>query len=199
LEHHRAVSEDTAMRLFAALVPPEVAIAEVMDVVRSVDPSMRELDPRPADRLHIPITGFGNVAQRDGETLLNALREKAAKWSPPKLRFAGSAALEFPGDTSVWARVDGDVDGLERVGRGVPPAVQRVGFLVDRRQFRPWLAVGDINDHTTAPYLEKLVGALDDFKGQPWTLEHLTVLRRVPTDVPGVVDEVVHEQIPLGE
>jgi RNA 2',3'-cyclic 3'-phosphodiesterase len=131
--------------------------------------------------------------------LLAALRSKAAEWPAPELRFTGSAALEFPGDTSVWARVDGDVAGLEAVGRGVPPAVQRIGFLVDRRQFRPWLAVGDINDHTTAPYLEKLVGALDDFKGQPWTLEHLTILRRVPTDSAGGVDDVVHEKIPLGE
>jgi 2'-5' RNA ligase len=187
------------MRLFAALVPPEAALAELTDVVRSVDPSMRELDATPAERLRIRVTGFGNVAQRDAETLLEALRRSATDWPRPELRFAGSAALEFPGDTSVWARLDGDVDGLHTVGRGVPPAVQRIGFLVDRRQFRPWLAVGDINDNTTAPYLEKLVGALDDFKGQLFTIEHLTILRRVPTDDAGGVDEVVHEQIPLGE
>lgn len=187
------------MRLFAALVPPEPVLAELMDTVRAVDPGMRELDATPMDRLRIPVTGFGNVAQGDAETLLTALRRSASEWTRPELRFAGSAALEFPGDISVWARVDGDVDGLLTVGRGVPPAVQRIGFLVDRRQFRPWLAVGDINDNTTAPYLEKLVGALDDFKGQPWTLEHLTILRRVPTDGSGGVDEVVHEEIPLGE
>lgn len=187
------------MRLFAALVPPDAALAELMDTVRSVDPTMRELDPTPADRLRIPVTGFGNVAQRDAETLLTALRHAAAEWPRPEVRFAGSAALEFPGDTSVWARMDGDVDGLETVGRGVPPAVQRIGFLVDRRQFRSWLAVGEINDRTTAPYLERLVGALDDFKGQPWTLEQLTIMRRVPTESSGEADEVVHEQIPLGE
>lgn len=187
------------MRLLAALVPPEAVLTELMDTVRSVDPSLRELNVTPANRLRIPVTGFGNVAQGDAETLLTALRRKASEWPRPELRFAGSAALEFPGDVSVWSRVDGDVDGLEAIGRGVPPAVQRIGFLVDRRQFRPWLAVGDINDHTTAPYLEKLVGALDDFKGQLWTLEQLTIIRRVPTDAAGDVDEVVHEEIPLGE
>lgn len=186
------------MRLFAAIVPPASVLDELISTVRSVDPSLRELDEVPADRMRIPVTSFGNVAQRDAETLVEALRRQAEDWPAAELLFAGSAALEFPGDTSVWARVDGDVEGLLTVGRGVPPSVQRLGFLVDRRQFRPWIAVGDINDRTTAPYLERLVAALDAFKGTPWTLDTLTIMRRVPADETGVADEVVHERIPLG-
>ena len=117
---------------------------------------------------------------------------------PTRVRFSGSAALEWPGDENVWARVDGDVDGLLTIGRGVPTAVQPLGFLVDRRVFRPWLAVGSITDHTTATFLEQLVAVLDGFKGSTWTQDTLTVMRRVPTDDHGGMDELVHEEIPLG-
>ena len=79
------------------------------------------------------------------------LRAEAATWSRPSLTFAGGAALEFPGDESVWVKIDGDVEALKTIGRGVPQAVQRVGYFVDRRQFRPWLSVGTITDATRLP------------------------------------------------
>jgi len=54
----------------------------------------------------------------------------------------------------------------------------RLGFLVDIARFRPWLAVGTFAETTSAPYLERLVAALDDFKGQ--------------------VEDLVIEEVPLG-
>lgn len=185
------------MRLYAAVVPPERVRAELADVVTSVAPGTPELAPVPIDAMRIPITSFGNVAQQDSERLLGQLRKVTAGWPRPELRFHGSAALEFEGDESVWAKVDGDVEGLLQIGRGIPVAVQPLGFLVDRRQFRPWLAVGSITAETKLPYLEKLTAALDSFEGQPWTPESLTVFRKFPTDASGVVEKV-HEEMPFG-
>lgn len=185
------------MRLYAAVVPPERARVELADLVQSVAPGTPELTQVPVDGMRIPITSFGNVAQEDSERLLGQLRKVTAGWSRPELRFHGSAALEFEGDESVWAKVDGDVDGLLQIGRGVPVAVQPLGFLVDRRQFRPWLAVGSITAATKLPYLEKLTAALDSFEGQPWTPESLTIFRRVPADASGI-EERIHEEMPFG-
>ena len=184
------------MRLYAAIVPPESARAELADLVRSVAPGTRELTPIEVPDLRIPVTNFGNVALHDAETLLQTLRTQSARWPQPELRFHGHAALEWEGDKCVWSKLDGDVDELITVGREVPKVVQPLGFLVDRRKFRPWIAVGSITDATTLPYLERLTAALDEFKGAPWTLESLTVFRKVPVDENGV-DEVVHEEIPL--
>ncbi len=184
------------MRLYAALVPPENARAELADLVRSVAPGTRELTPVTVGDMRMPVTNFGNVALQDAETLLRTLRHEAARWSPPELRFHGHAALEWEGDTCVWSKLDGDVDDLVTVGREVPKVVQPLGFLVDRRKFRPWLAVGSITDATTLPYLERLTTALDEFKGALWTLETLTVFRKMPVDERGI-DEVVLEEIPL--
>lgn len=168
------------MRLFAGLLPPDEALAELAHVVRSVAPETPELEARAVADMYMPVTQFGNVTLGDARSLESTLRREAAGWAAPKLYFAGGTALEWPGDQSVWAKLGGDVDDLLVIGRGVSNVVRRLGFLVDRRQFRPWLSVGSITDHTTAPYLERLVAALDGFEGQPWRIEHLDVMRRLP-------------------
>ena len=128
--------------------------------------------------MYIPITGFGNVTLGDSVKLAKALRTEAASWRRPEVAFTGGAALEFKGDESVWAKLDGDIDDLKTIGRGVPHVVQRLGFFVDRRQFRPWLSVGTITDDTTAPYLESVVAALDGFRGRSWTVEAVSLMKR---------------------
>lgn len=140
-----------------------------------------ELDIPPLELMHIPITGFGNVTLGDSGTLAAALRDEAAAWAPAQVAIAGGTALEFPGDTSVWAKLDGDLDALTTIGRGVPLVVQRLGFFVDRRQFRPWLSVGTITDETTAPYLERLVAALEAYRSTSWTIDHVSLMRK-PND-----------------
>jgi RNA 2',3'-cyclic 3'-phosphodiesterase len=192
------VVEDVLMRLYAAIVPPEAARAELVDLVQSVAPGTPELRPVAAADMRIPVTSFGNVTHSDSLLLLDALHKATAGWARPRLRFHGSAALEWEGDRSVWSKVDGDVDQLLTIGRGVPIAIQPLGFLVDRRKFRSWLEVGTITEVTSLPYLEKLAGALDAFQGSSWTLETLTVFKKVPVDEQGI-DEVVLEEVPLRE
>ena len=193
-----ALADHVHRRLFAAIVPPEVARKELAEVVRAAGPDTPELAPVSVEDMRIHVTSFGNVSQRDALMLVDTLAEAAKAWPRPELRFAGSAALEWPGDENVWARLDGDVDGALTIGRGVPPAVKRLGFLVDRRAFRPWLPVGSITDHTTAPYLERLVADLDQFKGSLWSLDTLAIIRKVPLDEGGRVEEVVLDEVQLG-
>ncbi len=186
------------MRLSAAIIPPVTHREELHDVVTAVEPGTSELDITPVDKMLIPVSNFGNVTQRDFELMMQTLQGEARQWPRPEISFGGSAALEFEGDVSVWSRIMGDLDDLFTVGRGVPVAVKRLGFLVDRRRFRPWLSVGSITDSTTAPYLEKLVEALDAYRGDTWTLEKLSIIRRLPVDETGQVEDVVIEEVPLG-
>jgi 2'-5' RNA ligase len=132
------------------------------------------------ERMYLPITHFGNVTQGDSIRLAEALRAEAATWKRPQVHFSGSAALEWPGDRSVWAKLDGDLDDLMTMGRGIVHVSQGLGFFVDRRQFRPWLSVGTITPATTAPYLERLVEVLDSFRGHSWTIESVSLRERRP-------------------
>jgi 2'-5' RNA ligase len=210
------------MRLFAAIVPPFTARKALRETVRAVRPdgagssapkrgllgrrggqpaltdgaSNDELVVPALEQMYLPITHFGNVTLGDSVHLRNALRSEAQGWGQPTVHFAGGGALEFPGDESVWAKLDGDLDNLNIIGRGVPHIVQRLGFFVDRRQFRPWLSVGTITETTTAPYLEGLVAALDGFTGESWTIETVTLMKRLPEEGNDAFEPM--EEMPLG-
>jgi RNA 2',3'-cyclic 3'-phosphodiesterase len=213
------------MRLFAAIVPPAAVLTEVRAVVdgaRRPEPLARatkrgfrarfgaqpeesapegdvvddQLTVPERGQMYLPITHFGNVTLGDSVQLIKALRTEAATWQPATVHVAGGTALEFKGDDSVWAKIAGDVDALQVIGRGVPQIVQRLGFFVDRRQFRPWLSVGRITESTTAPYLQKVVDALDAFRSQPWAVEGISLMKRLPEEGNDAFEET--EYILLG-
>lgn len=165
------------MRLFAALVPPQGVLDDLTAVVRSVRGAPDELQQLPADLLHVPLANFGNVGLGDALDLREAMLQEMAYWSPLELRFRGGGALEDDGDDSVWARLDGDVEHLSAIGAVVPRVVQRLGFLVDRRFFRPRVRVGRITASTTAKYLERLVERLEGYAGPAWTAYDVALLR----------------------
>lgn len=207
------------MRLFAVIVPPRTAVDELRELVDSIRPARAaghrsglrgrfggrsassadggtdELTVPDVGQMYLPLTGFGNVTLGDSVQLSKALRAEALTWGRPTLHFAGGTALEFRGDESVWAKLDGDVDALQVIGRGVPQVVQRLGFFVDRRQFRPWLSVGTITDTTTAPFLQSVVDALEAYRGRPWTVESISVMKGLPEKDGDVFVEM--EQMPL--
>jgi 2'-5' RNA ligase len=186
--------------IHCAIVPPRVALEAVDAVVRSVpvpderaaggaskgllgrlgrhraDPTdgpegPTMLEHLPVDEMRLPVTGFGNLTTHDAQRVSEVIREAAAEWVPATVRFAGGTALDFPDDWSVWARLEGEVDGLNDVGRGVPKAVERLGFFVDRRSFRPMLSVATVTRQTTGPFLQDVVDALDAFRGEEWPVE----------------------------
>lgn len=207
------------MRLFAAIVPPRAVLDEVRTLVEGVRPPSTErpkrglrarLGGRGAEpavvaagelgvpdvaSMYLPLTSFGNVTLGDSVSLARALREEALTWERPTVHLEGGTALEFPGDDSVWAKLAGDLDALNVIGRGVPQVVQRLGFFVDRRAFRAWLPVGAVTDATSAPHLQRVVDALDGFRGQSWTIESISLMKRLPEQGKDSFEEM--EQIPL--
>ena len=213
------------MLVHGAIVPPRSVLEAVAAVVRSVpepagpgrtpqpkgllgrvgrhrdaraEPAVEAspmLEHLPVERMHLPITGFGNVTTNDAHRIVEAVREAAAGWTAPTVRFAGGTALDFPGDWSVWAKLEGDVDELMAVTRGVPQSVERLGYFVDRRQFRPMLSVATVTPATTGPFLEELVAALDAFRGDEWTAE---ISLTKETFVDGRPETSEFERIQLG-
>src|SRR4051794_34478106 len=125
-----------------------------------------ELDPPSPATMYLPITAFGNVTRGDSIKLADALRTEAAGWRQPTVSLAGGTALEFPGDESVWVKLDGDVDGLMAIGRGVPLVVQRLGFFVDRRGVPPPGLGGGVTRRTNPPLPPKGGGSLPGVPGR---------------------------------
>jgi len=185
--------------LSAAMIPPQSAVEELAALVRSVADDEQQFDAVPPASMHVPVTRFGNVSAGDVSRIVQALRQAATEWVPPRLRFAGAVALEWPGGESVRAALSGEVDGLTAIARQVPTAVEELGFFVDRRGFRPWVSVGTVTATTTPPFLSRLVESVGSYTGPEWWMTHLSVVRKSWGSSDGIarpfeiVDEVVFD------
>lgn len=130
----------------------------------------------PVGDMYLPVTEFGNLTTSDAHELAGVITEAAAGWSSATVHFAGGTALDFPGDWSVWAKLGGDLDPLMEVARGMTQCVEQLGLFVDRRLFRPMLSLATVTESTTGPYLQDVVDALDAFRGEDWTVDHVTLM-----------------------
>jgi 2'-5' RNA ligase len=186
------------MRLYAGLTPPQRMLDDLDAVVRSAGGDPSELELVPVHELHVPVASFGNVTLGDAVALGNALTSEAAHWAPLELRFAGGTALEWPGDDSVWAKLDGDIEQLAVMASTVSLVVKRLGFFVDRRTFRTWLGVGHITSSTTSESLQRLVDSLEAYRGPAWTLREICLFRGRPSPLDKErTDLEVYKRIPL--
>jgi 2'-5' RNA ligase len=187
------------MLVHGAILPPRAALEAVTEVVRGVPvPEVEQpaaapkgllgrlgrksdapatsaeptamLEYTPIGRIQLLVTEFGNLTTNDARGLAEAIAAVAADWTAPTVRFAGGAALDFPGDWSVWAKLDGEVDELADIANGVTQCVQRLGLFVDRRLFRPMVPIATVTPATTGPYLQAVVDALDAFRGEEWKI-----------------------------
>lgn len=166
------------MLLSMAFVPPTELLEELDAVVVAAGGRPEELDRIPLPELQLSVTLFGNVARGDAAHLISALTRLSERWpTAPTVSFSGGAALEWPGDTSVWAKLVGDVEVLGDVARSIAPAVNRLGFAVDRRRFRPWLPLGRITPITDLGFLERLLAGLEGHQGSPWVVSQLSLVK----------------------
>jgi 2'-5' RNA ligase len=214
------------MILHGAIVPPRTVLEAVVEVLTSVPvpaeaatppprqgflgrlggrrpeapesraPARDVLDHVPLTDMYLPVTEFGNLTTSDAHKLASVLTEAAGAWAPVTVCFAGGAALDFPGDWSVWAKLEGEVEPLMAIARGITQSVERLGYFVDRRLFRPMLSLGTVTEATTGPYLQAVVDALDAFRGEDWVVDHLSLMMLTfDGDRPA---PKVFQQIPLG-
>lgn len=200
--------------LFAAVVPPPSAVeAALAQVRRALEPppaprrrwwqlsgrSSAEADaaPRvevlPADRVVLAVARFGNLTTPDANRLTAALAAAATQWPQPTVHVAGA---------SLWAssRIDqlaldlaGDVDVLNDIARDVRATVQRLGLFLDRRDFRPSLAVAPAPEGSGEQQAADVAAALAGSTAESFTVTHLSLLRQATETSP----LLEHARVPL--
>jgi hypothetical protein len=139
-------------------------------------PADDQLDRLSGEHLRIDMAGFGNVGRVEAHRLNDALVAAASKWPAPRVRVAGATVLDWKGGDSAWARLDGQVDRVETIGRSIPDVAKTLQLFVDRRRFRPLIRLGAVNDRTTALYLERLLSDLECFESDWWVQSSFSLL-----------------------
>ncbi|GGZ50492.1 RNA 2',3'-cyclic phosphodiesterase [Streptomyces subrutilus] len=159
------------MRLFAAVLPPPRAVAELAAAVR----------PLRDDRLrwtaesgwHFTLAFLGEVREELLPDLHARLARAAQRTAPFDLRLHGSGHF---GDRALWAGAAGGIDALRMLAERADAAARRAGVPMEQhRRYTPHLTLARSRDGATPlrPYLESLAG----FEGTPWRADTLSLVR----------------------
>ncbi|MET9699045.1 RNA 2',3'-cyclic phosphodiesterase [Streptomyces sp. NPDC006529] len=162
------------MRLFAAVLPPAGAVAELRAAVRAL-PAAPELRWTAEAGWHYTLAFMGEV----GEDLLPALHARlaraAAQSAPFTLRIHGSGHF---GGRALWAGAAGGLDALRMLAEGADAAARQAGVPMEQHhRYTPHLTLArGSGEGDLRPYTEALAG----FEGTPWPVEQLSLVRSSP-------------------
>ncbi|MFD3698599.1 RNA 2',3'-cyclic phosphodiesterase [Streptomyces sp. NPDC058646] len=158
------------MRLFAAVLPPEAALAQLAAAVR----------PLRDDRLrwtgeagwHFTLAFMGEVREELLPELHARLARAAARTAPFALRLHGAGHF---GDRALWAGAAGDLDAMRRLAERADAAARRAGVPMDQhRRYTPHLTLARSRDGADLrPYVE----GLGSYEGTSWQVGELSLVR----------------------
>ncbi|MBT2469952.1 RNA 2',3'-cyclic phosphodiesterase [Streptomyces sp. ISL-66] len=169
------------MRLFAAVLPPATAVAELAEAVRPLRDGHLRWTAEAG--WHFTLAFMGEVGERLLPELHTRLARAAARTEPFALRLHGAGHF---GHRSLWAGAAGDLDALRMLAERADAAARRAGVPMDQHhRYTPHLTLGRLRDESAdvRPYVERLA----PFEGAPWRVTTLTLVRsNLPTSgVPG--------------
>lgn len=181
-----ATSETRAVRLFAAVLPPEEVVQELGLVVGG----LRALAG--ADRLrwtappgwHFTLAFYGEVERDVVPELTRRLERAAGRSEPFSLAVRGGG--QFGHGRALWAGAEGDLGALRLLAGRAEAAARKAGVpMGEHRRYTPHLTVARGRaDLDVRPY----VAVLDTFAGRTWTVSDLALVRSdLPTS--GVAGE----------
>ncbi|MFI5827629.1 RNA 2',3'-cyclic phosphodiesterase [Streptomyces sp. NPDC051578] len=169
------------MRLFAAVVPPAAAVAELREAVRALtpDPALRWTAEA---SWHFTLAFMGEVRAELLPELHARLARAAARTEAFPLRIHGSGHF---GDTALWAGAAGDLDRMRLLAERADAAARRAGIPMEQhRRYTPHLTLArGSRGASLRPHLD----ALAPFEGSPWRVDTLSLVRsHLPTHgIPG--------------
>ncbi|MER7198276.1 RNA 2',3'-cyclic phosphodiesterase [Streptomyces sp. CB01635] len=169
------------MRLFAAVLPPDEAVAELGRAVSQLKGS-HGLEGAEGLRWtglpgwHFTLAFYGEVPEETVPELSRRLERAAARTAPFPLALRGGGHF---GDRALWVGASGDVAALRRLAERAGAAARKAGLdTEDHRHYRPHLTLAR---GSGTVHLKPYVAALDSFTGEQWTVGELALVRsRLP-------------------
>ncbi|MGW6707458.1 RNA 2',3'-cyclic phosphodiesterase [Streptomyces sp. NPDC054956] len=159
------------MRLFAAVMPPEAAVAELARAVDAIRDGRMRWTAQAG--WHFTLAFMGEVHDEVLPELHTRLARAAARSSSFPLRIHGSGHF---GHRSLWAGAAGDLDSLRMLAERADAAARRSGVPMDQHhRYTPHLTLGRLRDEAddVRPYCERLAS----FEGTAWHVGELCLVR----------------------
>ncbi|MER7826676.1 RNA 2',3'-cyclic phosphodiesterase [Streptomyces sp. NPDC096097] len=159
------------MRLFAAVLPPAGAVAELATAVHAVQDDHLTWTARAG--WHFTLAFMGEVRDEVLPELHTRLERAAHRTAPFTLRLHGSGHF---GERALWAGAAGELAALRMLAERTDAAARRAGVpMQQHHRYNPHLTLARSRSATTPlrPYLDALAG----FEGTPWQVDTLSLVR----------------------
>ncbi|MGW1295280.1 RNA 2',3'-cyclic phosphodiesterase [Streptomyces sp. NPDC002533] len=160
-------------RLFAAVLPPDAAVAELRTALAPLHslPGARDLRWTGPEGWHFTLAFYGEVPEGVRPELEARLERAARRTAPFALRVRGAGHF---GGRALWAGAAGGLDTLRLLAERADAAARRTGLPMEHRRFAPHLTLARSRG---AADLRPFAAALAGFEGQRWEAGELTLVR----------------------
>jgi len=150
------------IRSFIAIDFPEEtrkALEDIQKELKQCGAGVRWVKP---SSIHLTLKFLGNIHPTQVEDIALAVAQEVRDEPPITLGAAGLGA--FPGRRKprvIWIGMEGEVQRLTRIQARVENALEPLGFVREKRPFRPHLTIGRVKDHRK---LQALIDAMAELK-----------------------------------
>lgn len=150
------------IRSFIAIDFPEEtrkALEDIQKELKRCGAGVRWVKP---GSIHLTLKFLGNIQAAQVEDIALAVAQEIRDQPPITLGAAGLGA--FPSlrkPRVIWIGMEGEVQRLTRIQARVENALEPLGFVREKRPFRPHLTIGRVKDHRRLQALIDAMATLD--------------------------------------
>ncbi|WP_433494822.1 RNA 2',3'-cyclic phosphodiesterase [Micromonospora sp. CA-248089] len=173
------------MRLFAAIYPPAVAVADLTARIKGlrVASARHARLADPAD-LHLTLAFLGEVPDDRLTDVEYALASAARTARSPLLRLAGGGCFGQGRSTVLWVDVRGEVEALDALALSIRDGLGEAGLPCDDKPFRAHLTIARPGDRVPEADIRSDLHTLHDYAGPQWSATELRLIRSHPGRTP---------------
>ena len=150
------------IRSFIAIDFPEETRKALEDIQKELKQSGAGVRWVKPGSIHLTLKFLGNIHPAQVEDIALAVAQEIRDHPPITLRATGLGA--FPSRRKprvIWIGMEGEVQRLTRIQARIEDALEPLGFVREKRGFRPHLTIGRVKDRRR---LQSLIDAMAELK-----------------------------------
>lgn len=131
----------------------------IQEQIKQSQAKVRWVNP---DGIHLTLKFLGNIHPAQVDKIAETAARAVENEPPLTLRPSGLGA--FPSRRKprvIWVGMEGEVQRLTRIQARVENALEPLGFVREKRAFRPHLTIGRVKDHRR---IQALIDAMAELK-----------------------------------
>ena len=172
------------VRVFVAVTFPDAVKAEMGKLIAAIDAlEVRGVRIVRAEGLHLTLRFLGDTGIGDIPKIISAMDIAASESEPFNLILSGTGA--FPSSAAprtLWVGVEGELERLSTLQRGVQRALEEVGFDRIRERFSPHVTVARVRDRVSTANRGLVASALNQAIISPIAVrvDSITLMQSTP-------------------